>query len=160
MENLRNLLMSFVYAFRGIGYMIRKERNMRIHITCLIYMFSILIFSDWFVISKTEYVLLLITSALVLAAETFNTAVENSVNLYGEERTESGKIAKDAAAGAVLICAIISVINGIIIMFQPAAFVKMAQYFIANPLMIIVVLISLVIATIFIFYGFDFRKRK
>lgn len=160
MENLKNLLMSFVYAFRGIGYMIRNERNMRIHITCLIYMFSILIFSDWFVISKTEYVLLLITSALVLAAETFNTAVENSVNLYGEERTESGKIAKDAAAGAVLICAIISVIIGIVIMFQPAAFVKMAQYFIANPLMILVVLISLVIATIFIFYGFDFKKRK
>ena len=123
-------------------------------------MFSILIFSDWFVISKTEYVLLLITSALVLAAETFNTAVENSVNLYGEERTENGKIAKDAAAGAVLICAITSVVIGIIIMFQPAAFVKMAQYFIANPLMIIVVLISLVIATIFIFYSFDFRKRK
>lgn len=160
MENLRNLLMSFVYAFRGIGFMIRNERNMRIHITCLIYMFSILIFSDWFVISKTEYVLLLITSALVLAAETFNTAVENSVNLYGEERTENGKIAKDAAAGAVLICAITSVVIGIIIMFQPAAFVKMAQYFIANPLMILVVLISLVIATIFIFYGFDFRKRK
>lgn len=160
MEKLKSLLMSFVYAFRGIGYMIRNERNMRIHITCLIYMFSILIFSDWFVISETEYVLLLITSALVLAAETFNTAVENSVNLYGEERTESGKIAKDAAAGAVLICAIISVIIGIIIMFQPAAFVKMAQYFIANPLMIIVVLISLVIATIFIFYGFDFKKRK
>lgn len=160
MENLKNLLMSFVYAFMGIGYMIRNERNMRIHITCLIYMFSILIFSDWFVISKTEYVLLLITSALVLAAETFNTAVENSVNLYGEERTESGKIAKDAAAGAVLICAIISVVIGIIIMFQPAAFVKMAQYFIANPLMILVVLISLIIATIFIFYGFDFKKRK
>ena len=160
MENIKNLLMSFVYAFRGIGYMIRTERNMRIHITCLIYMFSILIFSDWFVISKTEYVLLLITSALVLAAETFNTAVENSVNLYGEERTENGKIAKDAAAGAVLICAITSVVIGIIIMFQPAAFVKMAQYFIANPLMILVVLISLVIATIFIFYGFDFRKRK
>lgn len=160
MENLKNLLMSFVYAFKGIGYMIRNERNMRIHITCFIYMFSILIFSDWFVISKTEYVLLLITSALVLAAETFNTAVENSVNLYGEERTESGKIAKDAAAGAVLICAIISVIIGIVIMFQPAAFVKMAQYFIANPLMILVVLISLVIATIFIFYGFDFKKRK
>ena len=160
MENIKNLLMSFVYAFRGIGYMIRTERNMRIHITCLIYMFSILIFSDWFVISKTEYVLLLITSALVLAAETFNTAVENSVNLYGEERTESGKIAKDAAAGAVLICAIFSVIIGIVIMFQPEAFMKMAQYFIANPLMIVVVIISLIIATIFIFYGFDFKKRK
>ena len=160
MENIKNLLMSFVYAFRGIGYMIRTERNMRIHITCLIYMFSILIFSDWFVISKTEYVLLLITSALVLAAETFNTAVENAVNLYGEERTESGKIAKDAAAGAVLICAIFSVIIGIVIMFQPEAFMKMAQYFIANPLMIVVVIISLAIATIFIFYGFDFKKRK
>lgn len=160
MENIKNLLMSFFYAFRGIGYMIRTERNMRIHITCLIYMFSILIFSDWFIISKTDYVLLLLTSALVLAAETFNTAVENAVNLYGEERTVSGKIAKDAAAGAVLICAIISVIVGIIIMFQPEAFMKMAQYFIANPLMIVVVIISLVIATVFIFYGFDFKKRK
>ncbi|MBR3815879.1 MAG: diacylglycerol kinase family protein [Clostridia bacterium] len=160
MENIKNLLMSFVYAFRGIGYMIRTERNMRIHITCLIYMFSILIFSDWFVISKTEYVLLLLTSALVLAAETFNTAIENSVNLYGEKRTENGKIAKDAAAGAVLICAIISVIVGIIIMFQPQAFIKMAQYFIANPIMILVVIISLAVATVFIFYGFDFRRRK
>lgn len=160
MENLKNLLMSFVYAFRGIGYMIRNERNMRIHIVCLIYMFSILIFSDWFIISKTEYVLLLLASALVLAAETFNTAVENSVNLYGEERTVNGKIAKDAAAGAVLISAIFSVIIGIVIMFQPEAFMKMAEYFIANPIMIVVVIISLVIATVFIFKGFDFRKRK
>lgn len=160
MENLKNLYMSFVYAFRGIGYMIRTERNMRIHIICLIYMFSILIFSDWFVISKTEYVLLLLTSSAVLAAETFNTAVENAVNLYGEKRTQSGKIAKDAAAGAVLISAIFAVIIGIVIMFQPEAFMKMAQYFIANPLMIIVVVVSLVIATVFIFNGFDFKKRK
>ncbi len=160
MENIRNLLKSFVYAFRGIGYMIRNERNMRIHITCLIYMFSILIFSDWFIISKTEYVLLLLASALVLAAETFNTAIENAVNLYGEKRTEFGRVAKDAAAGAVLISAIFSVIIGIVIMFQPEAFMKMAEYFIANPLMILVVIISLVIATVFIFCGFDFKKRK
>lgn len=160
MDNLKKLLLSFVYAFRGIGYMIRTERNMRIHITCLIYMFSILIFSDWFVISKIEYAVLLLASGVVLAAETINTAVENSVNLYGEKWTENGKTAKDAAAGAVLISAIFSVIIGILIMFQPEAFMKMAEYFIANPIMIAVVIISLVIATVFIFKGFDFRKRK
>lgn len=160
MKEIKKLLQSFVYAFRGIGYTIAHERNMRIHLVCLTYMFSILIFSDWFTISRIEYAILVVASGVVIAGEVINTAIENAVNLASTEKTEYGRISKDAAAGAVLVSTIFSVICGIIIMFQPEAFRSMAEYYIHNPVMLVVFLISLIPAALFIFKGFKFIKRK
>ena len=160
MEHLKKLFMSFVYAFRGIFRTIANERNLRIHLTCITYMVSILLLTDWFTLSRTDWAILMLASSSVIAGEIVNTAVENAVNLASEEYTEYGKIAKDAAAGAVLISAIFAVIVGLIIMFQPEAFKAMYQYFIANPLMFILVVLSLIPATLFIFFGIPTKKGK
>ena len=152
--------MSFVYAFRGIFRTIANERNLRIHLTCITYMVSILLLTDWFTLSRTDWAILMLASSSVIAGEIVNTAVENAVNLASEEYTEYGKIAKDAAAGAVLISAIFAVIVGLIIMFQPEAFKAMYQYFIANPLMFVLVVLSLIPATLFIFFGIPTKKGK
>ncbi len=160
MENFKGFLRSFVYAFRGIKYMIQNERNFRFHITFMAYMFGILSLSDWFTISRVEYAVLILTCGSVISAEVFNTALENTVNLAKEEHTEYGRISKDTAAGAVLVNAIFAVITGLIIMLQPEAFRKMADYFISNPLMLLVFIISLIPAVIFVLYGVNFRKRK
>ena len=91
MNEYKKLFRSFIYAFEGIGYVIKNERNFRIHLSCIIYMFSILLFSDWFSLSRTDYAVLLVVSAVVLSLEIVNTAVENAVNLYGEKYTKFGK---------------------------------------------------------------------
>jgi len=156
MEYYKKLFKSFVYAFKGVYNTIKTERNMRIHITCLIYMFSILGFTDWFILEKTDWAILVIASGTVLAGEVVNTAIENAVNLASEEYSEYAKKAKDAAAGAVLISAIFAVITGIIIMLQPPAFVSMFNYFKSNPLHFLIFIFSLIPATLFIFLP----KRK
>lgn len=160
MNEYKKLFKSFTYAFKGIGYVIKHERNFRIHLSCIIYMFSILTLTDWFKLTRTDYAVLLVVSALVLSLEIVNTAVENSVNLASKEFTEYGRIAKDAAAGAVLIAAIFAVLTGIAILFQPEAFVKMYEYFKDNVLMFILFMVSVIPMTLFIFWGNPFKKRK
>lgn len=158
MDQLKKLFKSFGYAFEGIFTVIKNERNMRIHLTCLCYMLGFLCFSDWFELTKTDWAILLLACGAVISGEIINTAIENAVNLASREYTEYGKIAKDAAAGAVLVSAITAVAVGIIILFQPNAFKAMFEYFAANPLMLALFLLSIVPATLFIFLGVPFTS--
>lgn len=150
---MKKLIKSFGYAFQGIITAIKKERNMRIHIVCMIYMFFFLFAFDFFEITRTQFAILFIACGLVIGAELFNTAIEAVVDLHGKEHTEYGKIAKDCAAGGVLIFTIFAVLCGIAIMYQPTAFKLLFTYFIDNPLAIVLFVISLVIFAIFIFKG-------
>lgn len=160
MDEIKRLLKSFTYAAKGVFHCIKNERNLRIHLTFLTYMFAILLSTDWFVLSRTDYAVLVVVSALVISAEIINTAVENAVNLASEEHTEYGRIAKDAAAGAVFAAAVFAVITGLIIMLQPEAFRAMFAYFVSNPFMFLLLLLSLIPAFIFIFWGNPFSKGK
>ena len=160
MEHYKKLFMSFVYAFRGIFRTIANERNLRVHITCVVYMVSILLFTDWFTLSRTDWAILMLACGSVIGGEIVNTAIENAVNLASKEYTEYGKIAKDAAAGAVLVSAVFAVIVGIIILFQPEAFKAMYEYFAGNLPMFAVLVLSIIPATLFIFFGFPTKKGK
>ena len=160
MNEYIKLFKSFTYAFKGIGYVIKHERNFRIHLTCITYMVSILLLTDWFTLTRTDYAILLVVSAVVLSLELVNTGIENAVNLYGEEHTEYGRISKNAAAGAVLIAAIFAVLTGIAILFQPEAFMNMFGYFKENPIMLLVFVLSIIPMSLFIFWGNPFSKRK
>lgn len=113
------LYKSFGYAFEGIFTGIRKERNMQIH--CLAATL-VVIAGILFKISTTEWCICLILFGLVMALELVNTSVEAVVDLVTEERKPLAKIAKDTAAGAVLIAAIMAAIAGLII-FLPKVFV-------------------------------------
>lgn len=160
MNEYKKLFRSFIYAFKGIGYVIKHERNFRIHLSCMVYMFSILLFTDWFTLTRTDYAVLLSVCAVVLSLEIVNTAVENAVNLYGEKHTEFGRIAKDAGAGAVLVSAIFAVLVGISVLFQPEAFRSMFLYFKENVPMLILFVVSAIPMSLFIFWGNPFKKRK
>ncbi len=154
MDNYKKLFKSFFYAFCGVFSTIRTERNMRIHLTCVVYMFSILAFTDWFTLTKLDWVALVFASVLVIAAELFNTAIENAVDLAAKGYDEFAKKAKDAASGAVLVCAFGAVAVGLFVLLQKDAFSKMFSYFAANPLMLALFALSIVPATLFIFFGF------
>lgn len=158
MNHYKKLFMSFVYAFNGIFSTIKNERNLRIHLTCLCYMFGFLCFTDWFVLTKTDWAILLLAAGAVISGELVNTAIENAVDLASEEHTKYGKLAKDAAAGAVLISAIVAVGVGVVILFQADAFKAMYSYFISNPIMLLLFILSIIPATLFIFLGVPFTK--
>lgn len=160
MDKYIKLFKSFYYAFRGVVRTIKTERNLRIHITCLTYMFSILGLTDWFTLSRTDWAILLLTSGTVIAAEIVNTAVENAVNLASEEYNRYAEISKDAAAGAVLVSAAFAVLTGIAILFQPEAFRAMYEYFSGSLLSFAVFVLSIVPATYFIFFGFGKPKGR
>lgn len=150
---MKNLLKSFVYAFRGITYCIAHERNMRIHLCFTAYMFGFITVHDFFEVSRTQLALLFAVSGLVMALECVNTAVEKAVDLETKELNPLAKISKDAAAGAVLIAAISSVAVGISILYQPEAFVKMVEYYKENIPVLIGFIISFIASVIFVFAG-------
>ena len=103
---------SFGYAFEGIGTCIKKERNMKIHCVAAV---LVVIAGVILKISLLEWCICLTLFGLIMALELVNTAVEAVVDLVTEERKPLAKIAKDTAAGAVLIAAIMAAIAGIII---------------------------------------------
>ena len=150
---MKNLLKSFVYAFNGIFYCIRNERNMRIHLCFTAYMFGFLTVHDFFEVSRGQLAVLIGLCALVMALEAVNTAVEKAVDLETKEVNELAKISKDAAAGAVLIAAIGSIAAGISILNQPEAFTKMFEYYKENIPVFIGFVISFIASLVFVFAG-------
>ena len=112
---VRKLIDSFNYAIDGIIYALRTQRNMRIH-----FIVALIILSSCFVydISKIEFIILAITITMVIAAELVNTAIESAIDLSTNYYHPLAKVAKNTAAGAVLITAINAVLVGYIIFWD------------------------------------------
>lgn len=107
-----SFLESVKHAVAGIDYTVTHERNFIIEIFFAI---AVCIASIYFKVSITEWIILLLTIAIVLALEVLNTAIERCVDLVTKEYEDLAKIAKDTAAGAVFIMSMFSVIVGICI---------------------------------------------
>jgi diacylglycerol kinase len=97
----------FGYAFGGLWYALRTQRNVRVHllIAILAIVLGILLH-----ISAVEFALIFVAITAVFIAEMFNTVFELCVDLASPEYHPLAKIAKDVAAGAVLLNAILSVV--------------------------------------------------
>lgn len=103
---------SFRYALEGIVTGFKKERNMRIHVAAAI---LVILAGTLLHISAAEWSLCFVLFGMVMALELVNTAVEAVVDLVTEEQKALAKIAKDTAAGAVLIAAIMAAVTGCVI---------------------------------------------
>lgn len=112
MEKKDPLYRSFGYAFQGIFTCVRKERNMKIHCVAAV---LVVIAGVILKISAIEWCICLALFGLVMALEHVNTAVEAVVDMVTEEYHPLAKVAKDTAAGAVLIAAMMAAIAGCII---------------------------------------------
>lgn len=117
-EDETKLIFSFKYAFEGIITTIKEERNMFIHFLIAI---IVVITGIYVRLSLNEWFICLLLFALVFSLELINTAIENTVDLVATKKNKKAKMAKDAAAGAVLIAAVFASIIGIII-FLPKFF--------------------------------------
>lgn len=105
----RSLIESFNYAVSGIIYTLKTEKNMRIH---FIIATIVIILSLFFDFTRLELLILFFSIALVLIAEMINTAIERTVDLITEDYHPLARLAKDIAAGGVLIAALNSLIVG------------------------------------------------
>ena len=110
------LLRSFGYAFEGVAYIVRTQRNARIEVVVAI---AAVLLAAWLGISSIEWAVLALTIALVLALEWINTSLELAVSLASPERHPSAKAAKDVAAACVLLAAITSVVVGFLVLGPP-----------------------------------------
>jgi undecaprenol kinase len=109
---MNRLLSSFKYALQGIAHAIRTQANLQIHLAI-----SIIVIVAGFVfrISNVEWIDIVLAMMIVLSAELFNTSIENAMDRVSTEVHPLAKVAKDTAAGAVLVTAVGAVVIGVLI---------------------------------------------
>ena len=111
----KSIIKSFIYAFEGIFHSLRDNQNLRIHFIVAI---IVILTGVFFKVNRFEMGIIGIMILLVIMAEMINTTIEEIVNLIVSEHRKEAKIAKDVAAGMVLVAVVGSVIAGIFI-FTP-----------------------------------------
>ena len=103
---------SFVYAFRGVWWLLRREHNAWIHLACAL---AALAASWWWRIDRLEWALVVFAVGSVLAAEAVNTAVETLADAVKPQRHPLVGRAKDLAAAGVLLAAIAAATVGLLV---------------------------------------------
>jgi len=112
----RSIVESFRFAFSGLWYALRTQRNTRIH---LLIAAAVVALGLWLGLSPTQWAVLALTVGFVLVGEMLNTVAEVLVNLVSPGYHPLAKVVKDVTAGAVLLAAIISVIVGLLVLGPP-----------------------------------------
>lgn len=111
-KKVKKIKNSFKYAINGFFRAFKEERNLKIHITI---MFLVIVAGLGLDISKEEWIICILLFGLVISLELVNTAIETTVDIAMPEKNEKAKVAKDVAASAVLVSAIVSAIIGLLI---------------------------------------------
>jgi diacylglycerol kinase (ATP) len=113
-----SVLESFNFAIEGVIHVLRTQRNMRIHFAVAV---AVIVVSVAVGVSKMELIVLLISIAFVLIAEMINTAIEGTIDAATTSFDPMAKLAKDIAAGAVLIASVNAVAVGYLVFAGKAA---------------------------------------
>lgn len=147
---MRRLLESFNHAISGIIDAVRTQRNMKIHT-----LVSVLILLACFLVdlSKLEFLILSLTITSVFVAEMINTAIEAAIDLNTNYYHPLAKVAKNTAAGAVLITAINAIIVGYIIFWdklEEVSFGVVHKMKDSEPYMIFSAIVIVSLATVII----------
>jgi diacylglycerol kinase (ATP) len=107
-----SILESFNFAFEGVIHVLRTQRNMRIHFAIAA---AVLVAALALGVDKGELIALLLAISFVLIAEMINTALEAGIDVATTSFDPLAKLAKDIAAGAVLIATINAVAIGYLV---------------------------------------------
>ena len=114
---MKTLLNSFAFAFKGIYYTFRSQRNFRIHAIALCLTVALGLYLG---LSALEWCAVVFAIGFVLSAELFNTAIEKlGDKVAGGKQDRLVGTVKDISAGAVLIAAFTALTVGIIVLFIP-----------------------------------------
>lgn len=112
---VKKIIDSFNYAIEGIIYSVRTQRNMKIHMVIAILVLLACFFFD---VTKVELIIVTITITMVIVAEMINTAVEAAIDATTNYYHPLAKIAKNVAAGGVLITALNAVLVGYLVFYD------------------------------------------
>lgn len=112
LKTLRQHHISFKNAFAGLFWAVKTQPNFRVHMVISIIVISM---SVYFQITVVEKIILLFTILLGLSGEMINTALESMTDLITKEWRQEAKIAKDVAAGMMLLIAMGAVVIGTVI---------------------------------------------
>jgi diacylglycerol kinase (ATP) len=107
-----SILESFNYAFEGVIHVLRTQRNMRLHFLIAAIVLAVAVVVG---VTRFELIALLLAIAFVLIAEMINTAVEHTIDVATTSFDPMAKLAKDIAAGAVLIASVNAVAIGYLV---------------------------------------------
>lgn len=109
-------VVSFRHAFRGWHYVLQTQKNAWIHsaIATVVFVLGI-----WLRLPARDWAVLILTTAVVFAAEFLNTAVETVVDLASPEFHPLAKIGKDVGAAAVLVAALAAILIGLLLLGPP-----------------------------------------
>ena len=147
---LKKTLDSFNNAINGIIDTVRTERNMKIH---LIASLGVLVACFCFDITKDEFLILAITITMVITAEIINTSIEAAIDMTTNYYHPLAKVAKNAAAGAVLITAINALVVGYVIFSDKLghlSYTLVTKVKNSEPYTILIVLVIVCITTIIV----------
>ncbi|NOT05991.1 MAG: diacylglycerol kinase family protein [Anaerolineales bacterium] len=107
---------SFRYAFHGWHHVLRTQQNIWIHTAIATVVFFLAL---WLRLPARDWAVLVLTSAMVFAAEFLNTAIEAVVDLASPNKHPLAKIGKDVGAAAVLVAALAAILIGLLILGPP-----------------------------------------
>lgn len=146
----RNLLESFNRAIDGLVFCFRTQRNIRIHslVTILVLGLSLGLH-----LTKTEFLFVFLAIVLVLVTETINTAIEAAIDLFTHQYHPLAAVAKDVAAGAVLLAAVNALVTAYFVFFPKLNPVlpKVIESIIQSPAHLTLIALGLVIFFVVLF---------
>ena len=145
---MKKFFKAFVYAWQGVLHAVKTQRNFRFHIVAAVY---VTVFSFFYGFTRNEYVLLMLTFSTVVSAELINTAIEAAVDLCSPEQHNLAKVAKDAAAGAVLVAAIFAVVVGVLLIGDISVIKEILEYYRSHIPALAGLICSLGLAWVFVF---------
>ena len=116
MAFLLSRIHSFRHAFRGWHYVFRTQKNAWIHsaIAAVIFVLGL-----WLHLPARDWAVIVLTTAVVFAAEFMNTAIEAVVDLASPDTHPLAKIGKDVGAAAVLVAALAAILIGLLLLGPP-----------------------------------------
>lgn len=147
---IKQFIKSVKCAVFGIVFCVRNERNMRIHLVASAYIFILGVF---FKLSQTQFLILLLAVVANIMAETFNTSIEELVDLVQPSYNHMARVAKDVAAGAVLVCSLTAAVIVIVFFRDFGRWLELFKAFIRYPVLIVLFIVSLILSLAFIFIG-------
>lgn len=111
-----NRIQSFQYAFSGIWYTLKTQRNAQIHLGIALVICALGLALN---LSLTQWAILALTMGFVIAVEMLNTVAESAMDQMTTEFDPQVKVVKDVAAGAVLVAALTALAVGLLILGPP-----------------------------------------
>ncbi len=141
------ILDGFRCAARGVWRCIREEWHFRFHLVATCY---VLWFAPRFGLTRAEWAALVLTIGGVLTAELINSAVERTIDRFSTEQHPLAGLAKDMAAGAVLVTAVVAVAVAVFLFWDPSVWLAMIHTWKTNLVEPILLAVSAVLAVLFI----------